>query len=78
MKTLGGAPARLVGSGPGKADVPSLLRYAWDCPIHTAVLGMGTLDQLRENIATARTYKPLTKDERKALVEGINQGKWMM
>jgi len=77
MKTLGGSPAPLVEKG--KVDVSTLLRFAWDSPVHTAIPGMDSLNQLQENIATARTYKPMTPDERQALIAAVNQGKpWRM
>lgn len=75
MKVLGGEKLSIVGSGPGKTDAATLLRFAWSCPIHTAVVGMSSLEELRANVAAARNFKPLTDQERKALLETINQGK---
>ena len=75
MKVLGGEGAPLVGTGPGKADAARLLRFAWDSPIHTAVLGTGSLEQLGRNLPTARDYQPLTEEQRKTLMETVNQGK---
>ena len=42
--------------GGGKADVASLLRYAWSLPISTAVCGMPKLEMLEANAVTARAY----------------------
>jgi uncharacterized protein len=53
----------LVGSGEGKADMSSLLRYSMSLPVTTAVVGMPRLEMLEENIATAHSFSPLSDDD---------------
>ncbi|MBI3006080.1 MAG: aldo/keto reductase [Ignavibacteriales bacterium] len=45
------------------------LRFAMTLPISTAIVGMGTLDEVRQNVETARNFKPMTDAEMNALVE---------
>ena len=53
----------LVGEGPGKSGVDRLLQYAWSLPVASAVVGMPTLDLLRENVEIARNFAPMPQDE---------------
>ena len=53
----------LVGSGAGKADMSSLLRYSMSLPVTTAVVGMPSLEMLEQNIVTARSFAPLAETE---------------
>ena len=43
-------------------------RYAWSLPIATAVVGMETPDQVRENARLAREFTPMSPEEREALL----------
>ena len=45
---------KLVGAGPGKTDISSLLRYALSLPVSTVVVGMPKREFVAENIAIAR------------------------
>jgi hypothetical protein len=56
---------------PGQAEAELLIRYVLGLPICAAVVGMGSLEQLRLNVAAASTKPPLTALERKALEERI-------
>jgi len=42
--------------GAGRAEMASLLRYAWSLPISTAVCGMPKVEFLDANVAAARAY----------------------
>lgn len=53
----------LVGEGPGKASIGPLLQYALSLPVTSAVVGMPTLDFLRENVEVIRNFKPMPSDE---------------
>ncbi|MCP5117030.1 MAG: aldo/keto reductase [bacterium] len=45
-------------------DYRSTLRYVWGLPgVAVAIVGMRSLDELRQGLETARAYKPLTKME---------------
>jgi predicted aldo/keto reductase-like oxidoreductase len=54
---------KLVGAGPGKADMSSLLRYALSLPVSTVVVGMPKREFIAENIAIARGFSPMTEQE---------------
>src|SRR5207344_2494226 len=49
----------LLGSGGGKTDITSLLRYSMSLPVTTAVVGMPRLEMLEHNIEVARSFAPL-------------------
>jgi len=57
----------LVGDGPGKADMNSLLRYSMSLPVTTAVVGMPRPEMLAHNVETARNFSPLTDQEKEHL-----------
>ena len=44
------------------------LRYAMSLPVATVVSGMESLDVLRQNLAIAQNFTPMTADEREALL----------
>jgi uncharacterized protein len=54
---------KLVGAGPGKADISSLLRYALSLPVSTVVVGMPKREFITENIAIARGFTPMSEQE---------------
>jgi hypothetical protein len=53
----------LLGSGTGKTDINSLLRYSMSLPVTTAVVGMPHLEMLEHNIEVARSFAPLSEQE---------------
>src|SRR5207344_1673552 len=57
----------LLGSGSGKSDMSSLLRYSMSLPVSTAVVGMPRLDMLEHNIEVARSFSPLREQEMEQL-----------
>lgn len=61
MKTMGGAKDTIVGTGLVTAD--ECHRYAMNLPISTVIIGMETIDELRANIALAKSFKPYTPEE---------------
>jgi len=67
MKTLGGSPGAVPESG--AATVEECLRYAMSLPVSTVVSGMETLDKLKQNIATAKAFSPMSEAEMTALRE---------
>jgi aryl-alcohol dehydrogenase-like predicted oxidoreductase len=66
-KNLGVIAMKITGQefllGSGKAEMSSLLRYSMSLPVTTAVVGMPHLEMLEQNIATARSFSPLSGDE---------------
>ena len=57
------AQDKLVGGASGQAPMASLIRYAWSLPVSAAVIGMPKPEFIRENIAAARTFTPLSPRE---------------
>lgn len=53
----------LLGSGSGKAEMKSLLRYSMSLPVTTAVVGMPRLEMLEHNVEIARSFSPLHDEE---------------
>jgi predicted aldo/keto reductase-like oxidoreductase len=57
----------LVGDGPGKAPMNSLLRYSMSLPVTTAVVGMPKPEMLADNIEIARGFSSLDENEKDRL-----------
>ena len=57
----------LVGEGPGKADMNSLLRYSMSLPVTTAVVGMPRPEMLAHNVEIAKGFSPLNDQEKDRL-----------
>ena len=47
------------------------LRYAFALPIDTAIVGMDSMEHLKQNLAVAEAYKPLTDAERLELFREV-------
>jgi aryl-alcohol dehydrogenase-like predicted oxidoreductase len=61
----------IVGSEKGKASIRDLLYYDMSLPVATCVLGMPTVEMMRENIQLARDFKPLSDTEMESLREQV-------
>jgi aryl-alcohol dehydrogenase-like predicted oxidoreductase len=61
----------LIGSGDGKTDMSSLLHYSMSLPVTTAVVGMPHVEMLEQNIATARSFAPLSPAEMDRLRQSV-------
>lgn len=62
------AQGTLIGDGPGKTTAANLLRYAMSEPgVAVVIVGPGSMEFLRQNLATAQSYAPLPESERKRL-----------
>lgn len=57
------AQEKLLGGGIGKAAVPALIRYALSLPISVAVMGMPKPEFIRQNVAAAQAFKPMSAEE---------------
>ena len=57
------AQEKLLGAGAGKAGIEPLIRYALSLPISTAVIGMPVLQFIDQNIAIAKSFKPMNAGE---------------
>lgn len=68
MKGFGGGDGIARGAGLTPAEA---YRYSLSQPVASQVVGMTSLEQLEENVALARGFKPLSDAERTALVERV-------
>src|ERR1017187_3680605 len=71
MKGLaGGYPE---GRLPSKAglSVEECYRYCLSLPITVQVMGINTMQQLKQDVALARGFKPMTPEEKRVLLEKI-------
>jgi hypothetical protein len=57
----------LVGAGAGKAEMNSLLRYSMSLPVTAAVVGMPKPEMLAHNVEIARSFSPLSDQEKEHL-----------
>jgi len=57
------AQEKILGTGPGKADAASLVRYALSLPIAAAVIGMPKREFIEQNLQVARTFNKMTPEE---------------
>lgn len=64
MKSLGGNGQPVI---KGIVTVEEALRYAMSLPVATTISGIDSLTVLRQNLAIARGFKPMTTDEMEAL-----------
>jgi aryl-alcohol dehydrogenase-like predicted oxidoreductase len=68
MKGFGGGDGIARAAGLTAAEA---YRYALSLPVASQVIGMTSLEQLEQNVALARDFKPLSDAERTALVERV-------
>ncbi len=64
MKSMGGTAASIK---KGLVKAEELLRYAMSLPVATTISGIDSAAVLKQNLAVARGFKPMTADEMKAL-----------
>lgn len=57
------AQEKLLGAGAGRAGIEPLIRYALSLPVSTAVIGMPKLQFVDQNIALAKSFKPMNAGE---------------
>lgn len=54
---------KVLAAGRVTSHVRDSLRYALSLPISTAIVGMGTLEEVRQNVRIARRFRPMSSDE---------------
>jgi aryl-alcohol dehydrogenase-like predicted oxidoreductase len=78
MKTLaaGGLMGGRTGSGPrvipDRLSVHDALRYVWSLPISTLVSGMASVEHLKANVASAKSFIAMEEAERQALIAKVS------
>jgi aryl-alcohol dehydrogenase-like predicted oxidoreductase len=77
MKTLaadglmggrGGTGPRII---PDRLSVQEALRYVWSLPVSSLVSGMASVEHLKANVASARSFVAMSEAERQALVAKV-------
>ncbi|GAB4231694.1 MAG: hypothetical protein Kow00109_03960 [Acidobacteriota bacterium] len=58
---------RLLGEEPGKATMRELLSYTLSLPVASCIVGMPRPEHLEENLAIARSFRPLSEAEREQI-----------
>lgn len=66
MKSFGGTPARILRQGRFTAE--QLLRFSLSQPITTQIVGMRSLQNLRDNLELVRNFTPMSKDEMESML----------
>ncbi len=56
------------------ATIPECLRFAWTQDIHTLVSGVETVRQLEENVASCKTFQPMSDKEISELLARTKRG----
>jgi uncharacterized protein len=65
IKSLGGSPAKAVTDG--KITAREAIRFALSQPITVQIVGMSSLENVRENLETVRNFKPMSPSEMEKL-----------
>jgi predicted aldo/keto reductase-like oxidoreductase len=77
MKTLaadglmggrGGAGPRII---PDRLSVQEALSYVWSLPLSSLVSGMASVEPLKANVASARSFVAMSEAERQALIAKV-------
>jgi aryl-alcohol dehydrogenase-like predicted oxidoreductase len=77
MKTLaaGGLMGSRSGTGPrvipDRLSVNEALRYVWSLPVSTLISGMASVDHLKANVASARSFVAMSETDRQALIAKV-------
>jgi uncharacterized protein len=62
---------QLVGSGDGRTSMKDLLDYSLGLPVASCIVGMPRPEFLRENLALARDYRPVTEADRERIRQRV-------
>lgn len=69
------AQGYLIGEGPGKADAQTLIRYSMSVPgVTTVIVGPGSIENLRSNLAMAQSFTPMSDEEKSQLTAHVRTG----
>lgn len=68
-KGFGIVAMKVLAAGKVVDHVPESLRYAMSLPVSTAIVGMGSIEEVRANCGVARSFVPMSGEEMRALQE---------
>jgi hypothetical protein len=63
------AQEKILGNGPGKANIDELLRYALSLPVAAVNIGMPSFEMVKHNVEVAKAFKPMTPAEKLDLLK---------
>ncbi len=69
VKNFGVVAMKVLAAGRVTGNVAESLRYAMSLPVSTAIVGMGTMEEVRHNVEVARNFKAMTRQQMTALEE---------
>jgi predicted aldo/keto reductase-like oxidoreductase len=69
------AQEKILGRGPGKANIDELLRYALSLPVAAVNIGMPTFEMVEHNVRLAGTFTPMTPTEIRDLQQRLASAK---
>lgn len=73
MKALGGSYPQGILVARAGLNVAECLRYAWSQPVSVQVVGITSMEQLREVVELARNFRPMTRQEQQALLDRVRE-----
>jgi aryl-alcohol dehydrogenase-like predicted oxidoreductase len=73
MKSLGGGSPRGRIPTKGRVSAQDCIRYALTQPVSTLVVGIQSMDDLKQDLAIARDFKPMPESERTALLNRVRE-----
>lgn len=56
---------------PGRVSIKQALHFAWSLPVSVLITGPDDVEQMKEKIALARSFKEMDEEQRQALVENV-------
>ncbi|MCX7761497.1 MAG: aldo/keto reductase [Candidatus Kryptonium sp.] len=68
-KNIGVIAMKVLSDGRFTNFVSESLRYVFSLPISTAIVGMKTIDELKQNVEIAKNFVPMTKSEMERFIE---------
>ncbi len=68
-KNIGVIAMKVLSDGRFTKFVDESLRYVFSLPISTAIVGMRTIDELKQNVEIAKSFIPMTKEEMYQFIE---------
>jgi predicted aldo/keto reductase-like oxidoreductase len=57
-------------------SIGDCLRYSLSLPITSTPLGACTIGQIEDDVRIAQSFKPITPEEKKALLARVTSGAW--
>ncbi len=68
-KGFGIVAMKILAAGRVTDYAPESIRYAMSLPVSTAIVGMGTMEEVRKNVTVAKNFRPMSQADMRALEE---------